>query len=216
MQKVYVIEDDILLRDLITEALSHRQDLLMVGSCGDGRKGLDECLQLKPNMVILDVRLPGLNGVEVATQIKNELPQTKVLVFSGSFNLSTLRRVMMAKVHGIIEKGAGLVELEKAIDSLARGQTYYGPAIVQRLPELLTSPHDDQTLDSLTLREKEVLQLIGEGFTTKEIADKLNISARTADVHRTHIMQKLGVHNVAGLTRKAVLFGLVDASTYAP
>src|SRR5690606_19447598 len=98
---------------------------------------------------------------------------------------------------------------EKAITAVAAGQTYFGPAIVQAMPELLLSDENAQTLDSLTPREREILQLIAEGHTTKEIAEKLGISARTADVHRTHIMQKLDVHNVAGLTRAAIAWGLV-------
>ncbi|MDX2111014.1 MAG: response regulator transcription factor [Verrucomicrobiota bacterium] len=211
MQKVYLIEDEVLLRDLVIEVIQGHKDLEMVGFSGDGREGLDACIKLKPHIVILDVRLPGLNGVEVATQLKADFPLLKILVFSGVFNLATIRRIMMVKVNAIIEKAAGLTEMEKAIDAVSRGQTYYGPAIVQRMPELLTSPDDQQSLDCLTAREREILQLIAEGLTTKEIADKLGISARTADVHRTHIMQKLGVHNVAGLTRQAVSFGLVSA-----
>ncbi len=209
MQKVYIIEDEVLLRDLVLETLQRQADLEVVGSSGDGREGLEQCLELKPDVVILDVLLPGLNGVEIARKLKDEIPSIKILVFSGNFNLGTIKRVLMTKANGIVEKSAGLTEVEKAIKQVASGQSYYGPAIIERMPELFTASHDSQALESLTTREREVLQLIAEGLTTKGIADKLGISARTADVHRSHLMQKLDTHNVAGLTRLAISFGLV-------
>jgi DNA-binding NarL/FixJ family response regulator len=209
MQKVYIIEDEVLLRDLISDLLRNNRELELVGSSGDGREGCDACLKLRPHMVILDVRVPGLNGIEIAQRLRQEQPNIKILVFSGLFNLGIIKRVLLAKVNGIIEKNAGLAEMEKAIKAVAAGQSYFGPSIVQSMPELLVSSPSDQTLEALTPREREILQLIAEGNTTKEIADKLGISARTADVHRTHIMQKLNVHNVAGLTRAAIAYGLI-------
>lgn len=210
MQKVYIIEDEVLLRDLITDLLSKHRDLEIIGASGDGREGLNACLRLKPHIVILDVRLPGLNGIEIAQRLKSEFPWVKILVFSGMFNLGIIKRVLMAKVNGIIEKSAGLQEMEKAISAVSSGQSYFGPTIVEKMPELLLTQETDQSLEALTPREREILQLIAEGNTTKEIADKLGISARTADVHRTHVMQKLDVHNVAGLTRLAIAYGLVE------
>ena len=209
-QTVYLIEDEVLLRDLVVETLADFPGLILVGSSGDGRDGLAECLRLKPDVVILDVRLPGLNGVEISQLVRQALPEIRLLVFSGAFNLPTVKRVLMAKVHGILEKSAGLAEMRKAIQAVAEGQTYYGPAILQCLPELLTGSGESQSLEALTAREREVLQLIGEGCSTRSVAEKLKISVRTADVHRTHVMKKLGVHNVAGLTRAAIAFGLVE------
>ena len=103
-----------------------------------------------------------------------------------------------------MEKAAGLSEMEKALKIVASGGTYYSPSIIQRMPEMLSVQETDLSVEALTSREREILQLIAEGNTTKEMAARLGISARTADVHRTHIMQKLGVHNVAGLTRMAI------------
>lgn len=210
MQKVYVIEDEVLLRDLVIDLLENNRELEIIGASGDGHEGLAACQRLRPHMVVLDVRLPGLNGIEVAQRLKNEYSWIKILVFSGIFNLGIIKRVLMTKVNGIIEKSAGLAEMEKAINAVAAGQSYYGPTIVERMPELLLSQTPDQSIDALTPREREILQLIAEGLTTREIAAKLEISARTADVHRTHIMQKLDVHNVAGLTRIAIAYGLIN------
>jgi DNA-binding NarL/FixJ family response regulator len=209
MQKVYIIEDEVLLRDLIIDLLKSHANLEIIGSSGDGQKGMNECLKLKPQMVILDVRLPSLNGVEIAQRLKSEFPYIKILMFSGLFNLGIIKRLLMAKVNGIIEKSAGLKEMEKAIGIVLGGQSYFGPTIVAKMPELLSSAENEQSVESLTTREREVLQLIAEGYTNKEISERLFISVRTADVHRTHIMQKLDVHNVAGLTRLAISHGLV-------
>jgi len=211
MKRVYIIEDEVLLRDLVVDLIGHTLELEIVGSNLNGLEGCRACEKMKPDLVILDVNLPGMNGIEITRRLREARPDISVLVFSGNFELATLRRVLLTKPNGIIEKAAGLAEMQKAISAVASGQTYYSPAIVQRMPELLM--HGDSTgdpLDELSPREREVLQLIGEGFTTKEIAGKLFISARTADVHRTNIMRKLDVHNVAGLTRTAIACGLVS------
>jgi len=210
MQKVYILEDEVLLRDLMCDLVAGHISLEVCGVSGNGTDGLKEVLRLKPSIFIVDIQLPGLNGLEVIERLKVDLPSLKILVMSGNLTTSRLKRIFMLKVDGIIEKAAGLKEMERALNAMEGGQSYFSPTIVQRMPELMFATEKDGTLESLTSREREVLQLIGEGHTTKEIAAKLFISARTADVHRTHIMQKLNTHNVAGLTRMAVSFGLVD------
>ena len=150
-----------------------------------------------------------MNGVEISRQLRDELPHVKILILSGILTPALIKRAMLTKPTGILEKAAGLQEMEKAIGAVASGLAYYSPEIVRKMPEMLISQGKEETYDTLTDREREVLQLVAEGHTTKEIAGKLNISARTADVHRTHLMRKLGMHNVAGLTRLAVSSGLV-------
>lgn len=210
MQSVYIIEDEILLRDLLSDLINSNSDLQIVGVSEDGTEGLKNALELKPDILITDLQLPGLNGVEIVQRVKQDLPDTKIMVISGHFNLPRLKRVLMTKAEGIMEKAAGLAEMEKALNVVAGGGTYYSPSIIQRMPEMLTVQETDLSVEALTSREREILQLIAEGNTTKEMAARLGISARTADVHRTHIMQKLGVHNVAGLTRMAIAFGLIE------
>ena len=210
MQTVYIIEDEVLLRDLLSDLINSNSDLQIIGVNGDGTEGLREALQKKPDILVTDLQLPGLNGVEIVQRVKQDLPETKIMVISGHFNLPRLKRVLMTKAEGIMEKAAGLSEMEKALKIVASGGTYYSPSIIQRMPEMLMVQETDLTVEALTSREREILQLIAEGNTTKEIATRLGISARTADVHRTHIMQKLGVHNVAGLTRMAIAFGLIE------
>ncbi len=209
MQKVYIIEDEALLCDLVSILIESQIDLEIVGTSVDGLEGYKECLKLEPDLVILDLRLPALNGVEVAQRLRVEFPSLKILVFSGLFSLNQIGRIMKAKVNGIIEKSAGLPEMEKAVRAVASGQSYFGPEIAKMIPDLFSGKNGGASQESLTSREREILQLIGEGHTTKEIAVKLFISPGTADTHRNNLMKKLGVRNVAGLTRHAIGFGLV-------
>jgi DNA-binding NarL/FixJ family response regulator len=210
-QKVFIIEDDTLLCDLLCDLIDAERDLAILGTSGDGAEGLERCLAEKPDILITDVKLPGLNGIEVVQRLKQGRPEIKTLVLSGILNLGSIKRVLLTKADGILEKSAGLDEMRKALQAVAAGNCYYSADVIKRMPELLMAGENQGSLESLTSREREILQLIAEGHTTKEIAAKLEISTRTADVHRSHIMQKLSVHNVAGLTRAAIGFGLVDA-----
>lgn len=210
MTSVYIIEDESLLRDFVKDLLSGQEAFKVLGDNGDGEKALSECLSLRPDMVITDVRLPGMDGVELSERLREQLPGVRILLMSGSFSLSVIRRALLLKVNGILEKSGGLLEMQKAIDAVASGQTYYGDAIMRSLPELLSSREEPHPVESLTSREREILCMIALGLSTREIADKLEISARTADVHRMHIMTKLDAHNIATLTRVAIAHGLVD------
>lgn len=209
MQKVFVIEDEKLLRDLLLEVLRADPTLDIVGSVGDGQEGYNQCLKLKPHMVILDVLLPSLNGIEIAGRLKAEMPWMKILIFSAVFKRAILRKILKCKVNGIVEKSAGLVELDKAIQAVASGQTFFSPHISQLMSELVLDPTEDDALEALTKREREIMQLIAEGHTTKEIATMLYISQRTAETHRNHLMQKLDLRGVAAITRFAIANGLV-------
>ncbi len=209
MQKVFVIEDEKLLRDLLLEVLRADPTLDIVGSVGDGQVGYTQCLKIKPNMVILDVLLPSLNGVEIASRLKAEMPWIKILIFSAVFKKGLLRKILKCKVNGIVEKSAGLDELDKAIQAVASGQSYFSPYISQLMSELVLDPPEKDTLEALTKREREVMQLVAEGHTTKDIATMLYISQRTAETHRNHLMQKLDLHGVAAITRFAIANGLV-------
>ena len=209
MTTVYIIEDESLLRDLVKDMLSEREGFRVVGDSGYGEKGLAECLALKPDLVICDVRLPGIDGVELAARLREKQPDARVLLMSGAFTLPVIRRALVLKVNGIFEKSGGLTEMQRAIDAVIAGQSYYGDAVLKSLPEILSSKPEPHPVDSLTSREREILCMIAEGLSTREIAEKLEISARTADVHRMHIMTKLDAHNVATLTRIAIANGLV-------
>ena len=210
MTRVYIVEDEPLLRDFMNDLLSGKPGFTVAGASGDAETALAACARQKPDMVVTDVRLPGVDGVELSRRLRETLPDLRILLVSGAFTPSIIRRALIAKVNGILEKSSGLAEMEKAIAAVAAGQSYYGDAIMKSLPELLSSNIEPHPVESLTAREKEILCMIADGLSTREIADKLKISARTADVHRMHIMTKLDAHNVASLTRIAIANGLVD------
>ncbi len=209
MKKVVIIEDETMLRDLLVEVLQGYPGCTLVGTYGDGQEGWDACAKLKPDLVLSDVKLPSLNGLEILRRIKEKAPQTVVLLFSAYFSSGMVRQALKAGANGIIEKTAGLAEMQKAIKTVLAGETYLGPAVVSITRQIMINPEQDDSLESLSSREREVLQLIAEGYSSKEIATRLNISTKTAETHRAHLMQKLNLHGIAGLTRYAIDKGLV-------
>lgn len=210
MKRVLVVEDQTILRDLICRLLESYPDIEILGAIGDGQVALDEIREKKPDIVILDIMLPSLNGVEVLRQLKTTEQKTSVLIFSAFPSKSMVKKVLEAGIEGFVEKDASLSELEVAIEKIVSGQTYFGLRIVDIMREIMVNPHSTDALDELTPRERQILQLIAESCTSKEIAVRLDISVKTADTHRANLMKKLDVHDVAGLTRQALAFGLID------
>jgi DNA-binding NarL/FixJ family response regulator len=212
MKKVVVIEDQRIMRELICKLVEGYATMQVVGHSGDGAEGYELCIQLNPDLVILDVMLPNLNGSEVLRRLKSKNPKINILVFSATSSNAVVSRLLKSGVTGFIEKDAGLAELEKAIALVSEGRSYFSPRVVEAMRELMVSGGQDDSLDSLTPREREVLQMIAESYSNKQIATKLGMSARTADTHRTNIMKKLDLHDVAALTRWAIANQLVDIS----
>ena len=184
----------------------------VIGSTGDGAQGVDLCLDSNPDLVILDIMLPELNGVEVIKRLKRDNPKLNILVFSGLTDRSVVNRILKAGVSGYIEKNTGLEELRKAIENVANGQSFFGSKIMAAMQDIMMNGGIDDSVECLTTREREIVQLIAESYSNKEIADKLCISIRTADTHRTNIMRKLKIHDVAGLTRYAIKHNLVSST----
>lgn len=210
MKRVFVVEDQTILRDLICRLLESYPDIELAGAIGDGQRALEEIADKKPDIVILDIMLPNLNGVEVLRALKSQDLRPKILIFSAFPSKNMVKKVLEAGIDGFVEKNASLSELEVAIEKIVGGQTYFGLRIVDIMREIMVNPQSGDSLDELTPRERQILQLIAESSTSKEIAVKLNISVKTADTHRANLMKKLDVHDVAGLTRQALAFGLID------
>ena len=209
MKKVIVIEDQTILRDLICQLVEGYSSMEVIAQSGDGSEGYDLCLEHQPDLVILDIMLPNLSGSEVLRRLKAKNPKINILIFSAAASNSMVNRLLKSGVTGYIEKDAGLVELEKAISLVSEGRSYFSPRIVDAMRELMVNGGQDDSLESLTSREREIVQLIAESFSNKEIAAKLGMSVRTADTHRTNIMKKLDLHDVAALTRWAIANKLV-------
>jgi DNA-binding NarL/FixJ family response regulator len=215
MYRLVIIEDQTAIREMLVEILALDKNYNLVGQCGDGQAGLRMCLDLKPDLVVLDAKLPGLNGVELLRRLTRRLPSLKVLVFSGQENPVLVRQMLEAGANGFVEKTAGFMEFKKGLATIATGGTYFGPAIASLLRTVVAHPESGGSPDFLTEREREVMQLVAEGNTTKAIAAKLGISAKTVDNHRTNLMRKLNIHDVASLTRHALELGLLEDKRHA-
>ncbi|MGE9292436.1 response regulator transcription factor [Ruficoccus sp. ZRK36] len=212
MKKVVIVEDQTAVREMISQIVQSDPSFEVVAEPGDGQEAYNLVMELKPDFVILDVMLPGLNGAEVLRRFAKHLKNTRVLVFSGYQNPSLVRELLQAGAHGFVEKSAPLSELKKGIEIVANGGSYFGPEVAQMLREAVLNPNSSSRkgVDVLTAREREILQLIAESHSTKEVAQKLNISVKTAENHRTNLMKKLDLHDVASLTRYAIQQGLIE------
>lgn len=211
MKTAAVIEDQTAIREMISQILLAQGDFEIILESGDGQEGCTKCLELEPDFVILDVMLPGLNGTEVLRRFSKKLSKTRVLIFSGYQNPALVRELLQAGAHGFVEKSAPLSELKKGIDIVSSGGSYFGPEVALLLRDAMANPKKPGSgLAHLTNRERQILQLIAESHSTKEIAKKLEISVKTAENHRTNLMRKLDLHNVASLTRYAINNGLVE------
>jgi DNA-binding NarL/FixJ family response regulator len=210
MYSLVIIEDQTAIREMLAEILAQDKNYNLVGQCGDGQAGLQMCLDLKPDLLVLDAKLPGLNGVELLRRLTKRLPPLRVLVFSGHENPVVVRQMLEAGACGFVEKTAGFMEFKKGLATIAAGGTYFGPAIASVLRNVVAHPESGGSPDFLTEREREIMQLVAEGNSTKAIAVKLGISAKTVDNHRTNLMRKLNIHDVASLTRHALELGLLE------
>jgi len=211
MKRLVLIEDQTAIRELIAEILKLDSSYELVGEAGDGQTAVQLCLEQKPDVCVLDAKLPGLNGVDVLRRVAAKLPAMRVLVFSGHESPSLVRAMLEAGAHGFVEKTAGLLEFKRGLETVSRGGTYFGPSVASLLRTVVTNPGAAPSGEVLTVREREILQLVAESHTTKEIAAKLAISVKTVDNHRTNLMRKLNLHDVASLTRYALEQGIVSA-----
>lgn len=210
MKTVAIIEDQTAIREMVSQAVIDQEVFDVIIESGDGLEGCEACIEQKPEFVILDVMLPNLNGTEILRRFRQDLPDTQVLIFSGYQSPSLVRELLQAGAHGFVEKSAPLSELRKGIEIIASGGSYFGPEVALLLRDAMADPKsNDSGINILTKREREILQLIAESHSTREIAAKLEISVKTAENHRTNLMRKLDLHDVASLTRYAINNGLI-------
>ncbi|MFZ9683444.1 MAG: response regulator [Cephaloticoccus sp.] len=210
MKRLVIIEDQTAIREMLVEILRLDTNYQLVGESGDGQDALNLCFETKPDVIVLDAKLPGLNGVDLLKRLVKKLIAVRVLVFSGHENPVRVRDMLEAGAHGFVEKTAGLFEFKKGLETVANGGTYFGPAVAALLRNVVANPAASSAADFLTDREREVLQLVAESHSTKKIAAKLGISIKTVDNHRTNMMRKLNLHDVASLTRYALEIGLIE------
>jgi len=211
MIRVLLAEDHHLVRAGLRALLDPVPDIEVVGEAGDGREALAMLKKHEPDVAILDISMPGMNGLEAASRVGDEAPATKVVILTMHSNEEYVLRALRAGVAGFLLKDAGTAELEGAIRAVMRGETYLSPGVSKKVVEgYLGRSGGTHPLDSLTPRQREVLQLIAEGYSTKQIAGLLGVGVKTIETHRTQLMDRLGIHEIAGLVRYAVRVGLVS------
>ncbi|RKX30772.1 MAG: DNA-binding response regulator [Verrucomicrobia bacterium] len=211
MKTVVVIEDQTAIREMLAEFIRMTPGYDIIDMFGDGQVGLDRCLEIQPDIVVLDVGLPGLNGIEVLRQLTARIPSVKVLIFSGKGSPSNIRELLSAGAQSYVDKMDGFQEFKKGLEIISAGGTFIGPKMASAMRTLIRNPESGRSGGTLSNRERQILQLVAESFSTREIAARLSLSVRTVDNHRTNIMRKLNLHNVAALTRYAIKHELVES-----
>jgi len=209
--RIVLAEDHGLVRAGLRALLEEIQDVEVAGEAADGHEALRQVARHTPHVLLLDIGLPGLNGLEVAARVTKEHPETRVVVLSMHATEEYVHRALAAGAMGYLLKDSSVPELELAIRAVQRGETYLSPAVSKVvIGGYLKRPDGDAQMRSpLTPRQRETLQLIAEGHSTKEIAHRLGLSVKTVETHRSQIMARLGVGDVAGLVRYAIQVGLV-------
>lgn len=203
---VVVIEDQILFRDLLVKALEAEELFELIGEAMTGSEGLELCRADPPDLVLLDVQLPDQDGLEVASKLLGEFPDIRILALTSLKDDFTIRRVLEYALAGYVEKDQPLPVLLEAIRSVARGKTYYTQTFDDLRREMAADPNAYYKI--LSVREQQVLRLVAEGFSSPDIAKKLDLSLRTAENHRYNIMKKLDLGSVAELVIFAIKHGI--------
>lgn len=204
--KVMLVDDHPMVQDGLTACLSYYDDIKVVGACNDGKEVLNEAQICKPDVVLMDISMPGLNGLDATEMLMEALADTKVLIFSMHESAEFVTNAVQAGASGYILKDTTSEEVYQAIKSVAQGKSYFSSSIARVLIENPPNQHNDR----LTSREQMVLSYIAKGQSSKEVAQTLNISFRTVEAHRRNIKSKLNIDSLAELVRYAVNQGLVD------
>lgn len=210
--RILLCDDHLLIRASLKSLIGEFPGIDVVGEAGDGREALEHVAKLSPNVVLMDIAMPGLNGLEATRRLVKDYPQVRVLMLSMHGDESHVLQALRAGASGYVLKGSAPRELEMAIEAVARGEIFLSPAISKHVIDVYLNRAEGQanSLDLLTPRQREILQLIAEGKSSKQIAQMLDASVKTIESHRASLMERLDIHDVAGLVRYAIRHGLVS------
>jgi len=205
-KRIVVVDDHASIRDMLAWILMREKCYEVIGEAGSGIEAIKVCRACKPDLLILDLVLPCISGIEVLRRVRKEMPHVKVLIYSGTCNSALIREALWEGPHGYVEKLEGLAILRKAIATVAAGGNYYSADASQMLRGSMGAKPAET---GLSPREREVLQLVAEGRSSKEISGLLNVATKTVENHRANLMQKLNMHDVASLVLYAARRGMV-------
>jgi len=210
--RVLLVEDHALVRAGMRALLQKIEGIEVIADVGDGLEAV-RCAQTDaPDLVLMDIAMPGLNGLDATSKIVKVSSTTRVILLSMHANEEYFQQAMQVGASGYLLKGAELAELELAIRTVGRGETYFTPMVARYAIEAYRAKSDGPSgpLSKLSTRQREVLQLIAEGHTTKDIAQRLDLSVKTVETHRSQLMERLEIHDVPGLVRFAMRVGLIQ------
>ncbi len=209
--RALLADDHALVRAGLRTLLDSIAGVTVVAEAGNGEEALQLAAELHPDLVVMDIAMPRLNGLDAAARIREALPGSRVLILSMHASDDYVRRALRSGASGYLLKDAAAVELELAVRAVMRGETYLSPRVsTQVVDQYVRGPGVGQgPVDSLTPRQREILQLIANGRSTKQIAHQLGLSVKTVETHRAQLMERLGLRDVASLVRLAIRAGLV-------
>jgi DNA-binding NarL/FixJ family response regulator len=208
--RVLLVDDHPVVRQGLSSFLSNYGQVSIIGEASDGQEALRKARELAPDLVVMDIEMPRMNGLTAADTLRKENPKIKVLVLSMHSDTDNVLRILQAGARGFVLKRAPTDELIKAIESIHFGQSFFGPDVARvAINQYVRGGGDGPQTSQVSNREREVLIAIAEGLSNKEIACRLGVGVRTIETHRERIMRKLNIHSVAGLTKFALAKGLV-------
>jgi DNA-binding NarL/FixJ family response regulator len=209
--RVLIADDHTLVRAGIRGLIEALQGIEVVGEAGDGHEALRLALAERPDIILLDIGMPGLNGLEVVARLAKDDASIRTIILSMHTSEEYVLQALRAGASGYLLKASAVAELEIAVRAVARGETYLSPSVSKRVVDDYVSRTGAiaDPLAALTPRQREILQLVAEGHTSKEIAQRLNVSYRTVEVHRVQLMKRLDLHNLPAVVRFAMRVGLV-------
>ncbi len=210
--RILIVDDHPLMRAGIRTLLDKTIDDVEIVEAADGLDAIELAAQSRPDVVLMDISMPGLNGVDAARRVTSAVPGCKVIMLSMHQDEQRVVESIRAGAAGYLMKDVAVAEVPTAIDRVMRGEVYVSPSAPKTVTQMLTRDTTETSpLALLTARQREILQLIAEGQSTKEIGYRLSLSTKTVETHRRLLMERLGIHDVAGLARFAVRAGLVSA-----
>jgi DNA-binding NarL/FixJ family response regulator len=208
--RVLVVDDHPVVRKGLGSCLSRQENILVVGEAGDGREALRKAKELAPDIVMMDIDMPHMNGLTATELMRKELPNVKVLVLSMHTHSDVVLRILQSGARGYVIKEASSEELLRAVETVYAGEPFFSSDVARlALNQFVRGAGEGPQPGRISNREREVLIAIAEGLSNKEIASRLNVGVRTIETHRERIMRKLNIHSVAGLTRFAIQKGLI-------